>query len=82
MIQREGGSEGSEGSDGSVVVQGEAQKGDVLACRIKRLARKLQGNGGITHYIHGHRPLGTLRRNRAKREQGEVAARGDVVGKR
>ena len=32
---------GVRGSDGSVVVQGEAQKGDVLACRIKRLARKL-----------------------------------------
>jgi hypothetical protein len=33
---------------------------DVLACRMKRLVRKLWGNGGITYHIHGHRPLGAM----------------------
>ena len=33
---------------------------DVLACRMKRLVRKLLGNGGITYHIHGHRPLGAM----------------------
>jgi len=34
---------------------------DVLACRKKRLARKLSRNGGITYHIHGHRPLGAIK---------------------
>ena len=36
-----GGGQRVRGLDGSVVVQGEAEEGDVLACRMKRLARKL-----------------------------------------
>ena len=37
----------------------------MLACRMKRLARKLYGNGGITHHVHG-RPFGTLREEQGK----------------
>jgi len=34
---------------------------DVLACRMKRLARELWGNGGITYHVYGHGPLGAMR---------------------
>jgi hypothetical protein len=54
-----------EGSDGVMRCREEGQDGmggwDVLACRMKRLARELWGNGGITYHVYGHGPLGAMR---------------------
>ena len=73
MVQREGGSGGSVGVRWEC--DGAGKKRDVLACRMKRLARKLSGNGGITHHVHG-RPLGTLREEQGKEgAEHETAAR-------
>ena len=47
MIQREGGGgQRSGGSDGSVVVQGEVEKGDVLACRNEEISKETVGEWG------------------------------------